>query len=285
MKNSIEVSIGIPFYNSENFLKKTILSVLNQTYSNFELILSDDGSSDHSLEIAKSFSDSRITVISDGKNKGIAYRLNEQLWLAKGKYFARMDADDLMFPVRIEKQVLFLESHPEIDIVGSQAIVIDDQNKILGLRDSTVPSSINDVLRNPVFIHPTVTGRVEWFRKFGYSNALKGVEDLDLWIRSFSNSKFHKLNEPLLFYRDPLQIKLNIYRFRQQQLRICLLANRDLFRGKKISPLISIKSYLKTFLFQVATILNLDHILLSRRNKRIDKNMTSYVNLLTNLLI
>lgn len=278
------VTIGIPFYNAEKFIFFAINSVINQTYSNFELILSDDGSTDQSLEIAKSFNDSRITVISDGKNKGIAYRLNEQLSLAKGKYYARMDADDLMFPERIEKQVFFLESHPEIDVVGSQAIVIDDQNKILGLRDSKIPQSINGVFRETVFIHPTVTGRVEWFRKFGYSNALKGVEDLDLWIRSLCDSKFHKQNEPLLFYRDPLKIKLNIYRFRQQQLRICILTNRNLFRGKKISLIIPLKSYLKIFLFQVASILNFDYLLLSRRNKRIDKYLTTYVNQLTNLI-
>jgi len=280
--NSV-VTIGIPIYNAECFLESSIKSVLNQTFNNFELILSDDGSTDHSLEIAKSFKDPRIIILSDGLNKGISYRLNEQISMARGKYFVRMDADDLMFPSRLEKQISFLESHPDIDVIGSQAVVIDDNNKILGIRNSVIPVTINEALQKSIFIHPTVAGKTEWFRKFGYSDELKGVEDFDLWIRSFNQSKFHILHEPLLFYRDPLKIKLNTYRFRQQQLRKCIWSNRNLIKTKSLM-LITIKSYLKNILFRTANALHFDQKIVSRRNKPI-KDILSNSNQLNKLTI
>ena len=165
----IDVTIGIPVFNAGRFLHYAINSVLNQTFKNFELIITDDGSTDDSLVIARSYNDIRIKVTSDDTNKGIYYRLNEQISMAKGKFFFRMDADDLMFPARIEKQVSFLENHPDVDVIGSQAIVIDDNNMILGFRDSKLPESFDEVLRKVIFIHPTVAGRTEWFRKFRFS--------------------------------------------------------------------------------------------------------------------
>lgn len=281
----MKITVGIPFFNAEQFLESSILSVLNQTYDDFELILSNDGSTDHSLSIAKSFNDSRITILSDGRNRGISFRLNEQISIAKGKYFVRMDSDDLMFPTRIEKQISFLESHPDIDVIGSQAIVIDDMNKIIGLRDSILPISLNEILIKPTFIHPTVVGRIEWYRKFGYSNDLKGAEDFDLWIRSFNHSKFHILNEPLIFYRDPLQIKINTYRFRQQQLRKCLWSNRKLFKNKIHLAFVSIKSYLKTIIFRIAIATNLDQLLIVRRNIPLKNDIYLYYNHLINQLL
>lgn len=275
MDKNVKVTIGIPIYNCEKFLFFAVNSVLKQTYSNFELILSDDGSTDGSLEIAKSINDSRIKIISDGENRGISYRLNEQISKARGKYFVRMDADDLMFPSRLEKQIAYLDSHPEIDVIGSQAIVIDNNNGIIGLRDSSIPRSFKDVLTKTIFIHPTVAGKTEWFRKFGYSNNLKGVEDFDLWIRSFNHSNFYKLNEPLLFYRDPLQIKLKTYRFRQEQFRKCLLSNRNLISNTNLVSY-SIKSYYKTIVLQIAKIINLDSFILARRNNKLKENISIY---------
>lgn len=268
MNQAIFVTIGLPFYNTSLFLESAIKSILAQTYTDFELILTDDGSTDNSLQIAKSFNDPRIIILSDKKNKGISYRLNEQISIARGKYFVRMDADDLMFPSRLEKQIAYLESNPDIDVIGSQAIVIDDDNRIIGLRDSILPATINDALQKSIFIHPTVAGKTEWFRKFGYSDELKGVEDFDLWIRSFNQSKFYILDEPLLFYRDPLKIKLKTYRFRQQQLRKCIWSNRNLIKTKSLI-LSTIKSYLKDILFRTASSLQFDQMIVSRRNKPI----------------
>ena len=102
------VTIGLPFYNDRLTLELAIKSIFAQTYKNWELILVDDGSTDGSLNIAKKITDKRVRIISDEKNKGLIFRLNQIASLAKGKYLARMDADDLMQPTRIEKQVEFL---------------------------------------------------------------------------------------------------------------------------------------------------------------------------------
>ena len=122
------VTIGLPFYNAEKYLALAIESVLQQTYTDWELLLLDDGSTDNSLSIAQSYAqkDSRIKVISDGKNKNLATRLNELPSLAQGLYLARMDADDMMHPARIERQLAVLETHPEIDVLGTNAYIIND---------------------------------------------------------------------------------------------------------------------------------------------------------------
>ena len=152
------ISVGIPVYNAEKFLEKTIRSVLNQSYKNFELIITDDGSSDKSVDIVKSFNDSRITLIADGENRGISYRLNQQIRLAKGKYFFRMDADDLMFPERIFTQVNFLEQNPEIDryAIGFEVTNVNDILDALGPQgkySATSQTDLNNVLNPLPILH------------------------------------------------------------------------------------------------------------------------------------
>src|SRR5690606_13478656 len=105
MTDNVFVTMGMPVYNAEKFIKMAINSVLQQSHRNFELIITDDGSTDQSMDIVESFNDSRIVLIKDSNNKGISHRLNQQIDLAKGKYFLRMDSDDIMFPDRIEKEI------------------------------------------------------------------------------------------------------------------------------------------------------------------------------------
>jgi glycosyltransferase involved in cell wall biosynthesis len=197
------VTIGIPFYNDGEQLRKSITSVLNQTYQNWRLILMDDGSKDNSLQIAKSFKDPRITVISDGQNKKLTRRLNELNTMIEGKYYARMDGDDIMFPERIEKQVAYLESHPEVDVVGTMSVVIDKEDRIIGKSRTTrrAAQTQKDVLQGNSFIHPSVMGRAEWFRMHPYDDKMARCQDFDLWLRTVEQSGFGKLDEPLLFYR------------------------------------------------------------------------------------
>ena len=130
MDHPIIVSIGMPVFNAEKHLKIAIDSVLNQDFKEFELIISDDGSTDNSLNIIQSYTDKRIKLLSDSSNKGIGYRLNEQIALSKGVYFARMDSDDIMFPDRILEQVKFLQEHPNVDVVGGSAVVINEYDQI-----------------------------------------------------------------------------------------------------------------------------------------------------------
>ena len=137
------VTIGLPFYNAEKYLALAIESVLQQTYTDWELLLLDDGSTDNSLSIAQSYAqkDSRIKVISDGKNKNLATRLNELPSLAQGLYLARMDADDIMLPARIERQLAVLKAHPEIDVLGTNAYIINDENAVTSTRYPITPKN------------------------------------------------------------------------------------------------------------------------------------------------
>jgi glycosyltransferase involved in cell wall biosynthesis len=275
MDSNIKISIGIPIYNAERFLEFAIRSVLNQSLKEFELILSDDGSSDRSLEIAKSFNDPRIKVLSDGINKGMGQRLNEQIAISKGNYFVRMDADDIMFPNRLEIQLSFLQNNPEIDVVGSYAIVIDDENKILGLRTSTIPNSVKDCFSAVPFIHPSVTGKIDWFRKFQYANYLKGgVEDADLWIRSFNNSNFFIIKEPLIFYRDPLKLKFKVYKCRILQMQIIYKTNFNLLGKSEFNIYyFKFRDFLKLSIYWISKVFMFDGFLIKNRNIRINKNM------------
>ena len=190
------VTIAIPFYNSEKYLTYAIQSVINQTYQNWELLLINDGSQDGSMSIALEFAshDARIRIVSDGENKGLAIRLNESIAMAKGEIYARMDDDDIMACDRIEEQVRYLENHPEVDVVGSSAIVIDGDNNIkLSIDQSGFTNG---------FLHPTVTGRTSWFQENMYDVRYRRCQDFELWMRTAKKSKFYNMQKPLLFYRE-----------------------------------------------------------------------------------
>lgn len=193
------VTIGLSVYNAEKYLYLAIDSVLKQTFVNFEFIIIDDGSTDGSVAIVKSFRDDRILFISDGMNKGLPFRLNQIVELAKGDYVARMDADDIMFPERIETQIKILKSNPDIDILGSNAIIIDEDSKVLGVRYMPV----NDELINVKgFIHPTIMATKLWFVKNPYDVKAIRMEDFELWFRTHDNNNFIQLSKPLLYYRE-----------------------------------------------------------------------------------
>ncbi|GAE64705.1 glycosyltransferase [Chryseobacterium indologenes] len=260
------VTIGIPVFNAEKFIFKSIQSILNQTYQNFELIITDDGSTDKTLKIIEFFKDSRIKVIADGMNRGISFRLNQQINLAQGKYFVRMDADDIMFPDRIEKQVKFLENNKKIDVVGTSVVVLDDEDHIIGYREAILLNEYTDLFNKILFNHPTVAGRIEFFKKFLYSEDLAGVEDADLWIRSFPSSNFDIIKEPLLFYRDPLVFKLKTYKSRLTKKNKLFRSNEYLKSHFILKQKLIIVNNLKMFLATLLSKIHQDQLLISGRN-------------------
>ena len=190
------VTIAIPIFNADKYIRDAIQSCINQTYQNWELLLMCDGSTDNSTVIAKEIAngDSRIKIIDDGQNRGLIARLNQSIEMCETKYYARMDADDIMCINRIEEQVKFMEEHAEVDVCGSSIMTIDNNNNIIG-------SSFNEGRVNS-FIHPTVFGRTEWFRENPYANWALRAEDFELWIRTSGKSNFYALPQPLLFYRE-----------------------------------------------------------------------------------
>lgn len=195
------VTIGLSVYNAEKYLYFAINSVLEQTYVNFEFIIIDDGSTDGSVEIIKSFKDDRILFISDGMNKGLPFRLNQIVELAKGDYVARMDADDIMVLERIRIQIQLMKNNPEIDVLGTNAFSIDENNNVNGIKIKYEEKSIK-IRNTKTFIHPTIIGKKEWFMKNPYDVKANRIEDAELWLRTVNKSVFKVYDMPLLYYRD-----------------------------------------------------------------------------------
>lgn len=199
------VTVGIPVYNCEKYLPDAIRSVFAQTFASWQLLLLDDGSADRSFEIARSIRDPRVAAISDGANRRLSYRLNQLAWMAQTEYLARMDADDLMHPDRLATQLRFLDEHPKIDVVSSDAYTIDSNNRPIGLRVPRLRRVSPCAVMSPSFIiHPTVVARTSWFRENPYWEGYERSEDRELWCRAFAQqrAKFARLAQPLLFYRE-----------------------------------------------------------------------------------
>ena len=197
------ITIAMPFYNSAATLELSIRSLLNQSYSDFELLLCDDGSDDQGLAIAHSFDDPRLACWSDGRRLRLAARLNECIDRARGRYLARMDADDIAYPDRLARQLAFLETNPEVDLCSAGAMVFGQQGRPLW---RFTPAQDHDgIVRSPFrgfpLWHPLWMGRIEWFRRWHYEETAWLAQDQELLLRSYHLSRFANLPEVLLGYR------------------------------------------------------------------------------------
>jgi glycosyltransferase involved in cell wall biosynthesis len=196
-------SIGLPCYNAAATLPATIRSIVAQTCSDWELVAVDDGSTDGTGALLAGIEDSRVRAICDPVNRGLPYRLNQTVREARGKYFVRMDADDLMFPDRLERQLVELEAHPDANIVGGGMVCIDMKDEPLTQRFA--PTDVRDpyrILAGEVVYHPTVAGSAEWFKKNPYSEELSRSEDFELWARNAGSLTIRNVQAPLIFYRE-----------------------------------------------------------------------------------
>ena len=212
MARTDTVTIGLPFYNCEKTLADALRSIFAQTDPDWELLLVDDGSTDASLGIARRVRDPRVVVISDGVNRGLPCRLNQIAALSRRSFLVRMDGDDLMHPERLHRQREFLLRNPGVDAVGSAAFVISTGNEVTGRRgDAPFDPSPQAVLEHGLFIHPTVMGRRDWFRAHPYDPRFVRAEDRELWCRAAGQATFARLDDALLFYREPVQVNLGNY--------------------------------------------------------------------------
>jgi len=198
-----KISVIMPTLNAEKYLKEAIDSILAQTFKNFEFIIIDDNSTDNTLNIINEYKDKRIKLIK-GKNKGIASALNLGIKCSKGEYIARMDADDISLPRRFEKQIQFMDQHPEIGICGANVIPLTDDQKYKswGSWLKTEPKVI-DILLNVAFCHPTVIFRKSIIinNNLYYNEKLKYTEDQELWFRAIKFTNFKNIKKKLLKYR------------------------------------------------------------------------------------
>ena len=201
----------MPVFNAGEFLRPALVSIINQTYTNWELVIIDDGSTDGCFGNLPELNDSRIKVLRDGKNKGIAIRLNEIIDIAEGEYFARMDSDDVSHPQRFELQLKHLQSYAHLDLVAARVFTIDKKSKITG--ELPFRESHDEICARPwigfYMPHPSWMGTIDWFKKNRYTEpAFYLCEDQELLLRSFSTSKFSTLNQHLLSYRINNTVKI-----------------------------------------------------------------------------
>ncbi len=195
------VTIGLPVFNNAATVLAAVRSVFAQSMDDWTLILVDDGSSDGSLELLRRIDDARVVVLADGHNVGLAARLNQIAELADTALLARMDADDMMHPHRLARQmVLLAESGCELCV--TDAVSINEADELTGYRRSVNGASIRRQFRNSPYIHPTVLGRTEWFLSHPYDRRYRRCQDQELWVRTADDRTVASVAEPLLYLRE-----------------------------------------------------------------------------------
>lgn len=224
-----EISVIMGIYNMANkkeIMRLAIESILNQTYKNFEFIICDDGSSDETYELLKEFckKDERILLLKNNKNRGLAYSLNNCLKIAKGKYIARMDADDISIKDRFEKQIKFLEKNPEYALVGCNLLYINNKG-IWGKRILPEYPNKKSFLFTSPFAHPTILIRKDILNLLnGYKveKITRRLEDYDLFMRLYANNyKGYNIQEFLYQFReDEDAFKRRAYKYRWDEVQV-----------------------------------------------------------------
>lgn len=202
------VSIVMATFNeSVNFITEAIESILHQTYNNWELLICDDSTNAKTIDAINQLAntDSRIKIIRKSERMGFVNALNEGLSNAKGELIARMDGDDIAIDTRLEKQVAFAATHPNISLFGGNIYIINEQGEVLTERHyETSPHKIQRMFmyRNP-FAHPTIMFRRNIIdRGFLYDTQFKKAEDVEFYLRLYKNGyQFRNLNDFLLKYR------------------------------------------------------------------------------------
>ena len=197
------VSVIMPLFNCELYVNEAIGSILNQTFSDFELILIDDGSTDKTYSMILEIADSRVKVQRNSTNCGIVVSLNRGLELARGKYIARMDADDIALPQRLEKQVSLMEAKPLLGACGSWVIVIGEENGQIWRSPKLHEEIKAEMVFNSCLYHPTVMMRRSIIQKHKimYNHDYPHAEDYELWTRLAKVAQLENICEPLLYYR------------------------------------------------------------------------------------
>lgn len=203
----MKISVVMSVYNAEKYLTEAVDSILGQTYSDYELILINDKSTDSSGDILNQYAnqDPRIVILENEYNVGLTKSLNIGLAIAKGEYIARMDADDISVPDRFEKQVAFLDAHPDYSFVSCIGRYIDENGNPEQLR--LFPETNEEIYammpKVDAVMHPGVMFRRADIEKIGnYCEDFRVVQDYDLWFRGMAAGyKFYNIQEPLVLFR------------------------------------------------------------------------------------
>lgn len=199
--NDPKITVLMPVFNCEGYIQQAIDSILQQSYSDFELLIIDDASTDQTVSFINKYADTRIRLIAKPLNTGYTNSLNYGLTVAKGKYIARMDGDDISLPQRFAQQVAYLESHPDVVLCGTAYKILGNDKKI------SIPEDHENIkltlLKGNCIAHPTVMMRKKTLDEFSitYDTTKEPSEDYDLWVRLLSIGKLHNIQDVLLEYR------------------------------------------------------------------------------------
>ena len=230
----MSISVIMPVYNSETFLKDSINSILKQTFIDFDFIIIDDGSTDNTEIIIKSFNDNRIKYLKTDHH-GISSALNYAINYSNSEYIIRMDADDIALPDRIEKQISYMKNNPHLDITGCGMLIIDEDNELIGKKK--LPFDSKQILSTMPFyctvMHPTFCFKKSAFLKLkGYRNNFIYAQDYDFLLRSISlGLTIDNLNYNLVKYR--MYKKGNLKKM-YNQMRYTLIA-QQLFKERSLN--------------------------------------------------
>lgn len=215
-------------YNGEAYVRAAVDSILAQSFTDFELLVIDDGSTDQSVAVVESYRDPRIILHRNLRNIGQTPSLNVGIRMARGKYLARLDCDDISLPERLKKQVTFMEQHPEVGVCGTGIKFMFQTSPPSFLREKLLSLVANlffihfpvtdqemqaTLLFKPPFYHPTVMIRLDVLKKHGiyYNETFRYCQDFDLWSRLAAVTAFANIPEPLLLYRIHAQQMTQAY--------------------------------------------------------------------------
>jgi glycosyltransferase involved in cell wall biosynthesis len=233
------ITVLLCTYNDARFLPQSVESVLNQTFAEFDFLIVDDGSTDETREWLDRLSDPRVRVLRNTTNRGLTFSLNRGLDAARGRYVARMDADDVAAPERLAAQFAFMEANPSVGIVGSSRTLIDEQDRFVAEARATegdLAIRWKCLLGSP-FAHPTVMLRRAVPERHGLRyREVPRAEDYDLWPRLLAHTRGANLPQPLLRYRlRERAAQSKAYQLAQHD-RIALSAIQHLVPGFPITP-------------------------------------------------
>jgi glycosyltransferase involved in cell wall biosynthesis len=202
-----EISVILPAWNCERYISKAIQSLLDQTFPDFELIIINDGSTDRTESVIKSFDDPRIVYVKNEQNSGLIFTLNKAIGLAKGNYIARMDADDICLPERLELQKAFFDQYPETGVVAGVVRFINESEEpagdwLLDQKTFTPEAIRRSMIKENCIAHPSIMVKAGILKQYKYKACQENIEDYDCWLRMLNAGiRFRKVTVPVLLYR------------------------------------------------------------------------------------
>lgn len=236
-----KISVLMPAYNVEKYIAEAIESILCQTFTDFEFIIINDGSTDNTADIVRKYDDPRIRFIDNKQNQGLISVLNQGLDLCQGEYIARMDSDDIALPERFAKQVKYLDEHPDVVVVGAWTQLFGKLHDVCKYLPNIKLMDL--VIHGNQVAHPAAMLRTSVLRtnNIYYNSAYTHVEDYDLWTILLGYGEIHNIQEILLNYRWHDANISSVYHNLQQK-------NADLVRTKILNSIFSNKVSVKTIM-------------------------------------